>query len=262
MRHVFLYAQSVYHQRVHAAQGLHRLRRHLLAVGDVGERAKTEADDGQTGVHHPQRHDDVAVDLERVERRQLVYVEGGHTGIEMLGKAVRHAVAQVAGHVGLAPDRERHGVAVRAQVVDAADVVVVAVRNQQSVEVWRSLQQNLLPEVGAAVDEEPVAAWSRHQSRSPEPLVARVSRGAHLAPASYLRNARRRPRTKYGNCIWHNSKAHRVNYILNTDRRPSSKRRYMPLSYFHSSTMPPVEGTWVYSSGAPRARRHSSRVIS
>ena len=32
-------------------------------------------------------------------------------------------------------------------------------------------------------------------------------------------------------------------YILKAVRRPSSKRRYMPLSYFHNSTMPPVEGT-------------------
>ena len=81
MRHVFLVPEGVYHQRVHAAQSLDGLGRHLLAVGDIGERTDAEADDGQLGVHDAQEHDDVAVDLERVERRKFMNVEGRYAGI-------------------------------------------------------------------------------------------------------------------------------------------------------------------------------------
>ena len=74
----------------------------------------------------------------------------------MFLEAVRHTFAQIAGDIGLAVKREMQAgviMGIRAQVVDAAHVIVVAVGEQSAGQVGTPYPEQLLAEVGAAVDE-------------------------------------------------------------------------------------------------------------
>ena len=131
---VFFEAEGVDDQGVDAADEFEGGVGYGLGVGYVGEVAHFEADYGEAVVHYGEGHNVEVGNIEGLGG-DFGYVEGGHTGVGGFGEAVGHAVAQVAGHVGAAVNGEAvaHG-AVGAEVVNAANVVVVAVGNEQGFE--------------------------------------------------------------------------------------------------------------------------------
>src|SRR5919205_789687 len=80
-------------------------------------------------------------------------------------------------------------------VVEAEDVVGVAVCDEHRVKVFEADAQRLLPEVGRRVDENLLApVFDQHGDA--QTLVARVVRSARLAPAADGRHARRSARAE------------------------------------------------------------------
>lgn len=172
---------------------------HCFAVGDVGDAVLSVGgvysvpEYGQCRVHDAHGEDVYVVYVEWLEWLDDVYVVCGHSGVKVFGEAVWHACAQVVCDVlgavygewsGVAVS-ERGYVAVWSEVVDASDVVVVAVCNQQGVQRGRSGSQYLLAEVGTAVDED-VGARGFDECGCAESVVARVVRCAYGAVASDL----------------------------------------------------------------------------
>ena len=190
MREVGFVSQGVYDEGVDALYLLEGLGRHGLAVCDISETAYPEAYDGQLEVENGQRRDLDAVDRKGLVATELVEVELRHTGVRMLAETVRHTVAEVFGHIGTAVNREIAVFAIWTQVVDAADVVVVAVGQQRGIEMRRAERQYLLPVIGTAVDEE-AAASDIDDGRSTKSFILRVGRATDVAVAPYLRDAGR-----------------------------------------------------------------------
>ena len=71
-----------------------------------------------------------------------------------------------------------------ADVVQAKDVIGVAVREEDGVDAFDSGGQHLLPEVRRGVDHDRGAARHVDVDGRPQPLVARIRRSAHLAGAA------------------------------------------------------------------------------
>src|SRR5581483_1845470 len=90
----------------------------------------------------------------------------------------------------------------RAQVVEAQDVIGVAVGVEHGVERADAFADGLLAEVGRGVDEHGVAI-ELHQHRGTRAPVARIAGGAHGAAAADGGDAHRRPRTEHGKGCFH-----------------------------------------------------------
>ncbi len=202
VRHVGFVAQRVDYERVCAAHGFDAALGQRLAVGDIPDAVcavrgvYAEAEYGQACVHHGHWQYAYAVDAEFFVWLDDMYVVCGYSRVEMFGKAVWYACAQVVcdifgavyGKWAGGAVAQRGYVAVGAQVVDASHVVVVAVRDQERVQRRRPGTQDLLAEVGAAVNQE-VCAGQFDYGRGPQPFVPFVPGGTCRAAASYLRNA-------------------------------------------------------------------------
>ena len=174
---VFLESQGVDDQGVDSADEFQGGVGDCFCVGDVGEVAHFEANDGEAMVHDGQGH---YVEVGNVEGfgGYFGYVECGHAGVGGFGEAVGHAVAQVAGNVGSAVDGESVAhCAVGPEVVNAANVVVVAVCNEQCFEHRGALGEHLLAEVGAAVNED-VFVFIGYHRRATQAFVVVVAAAA------------------------------------------------------------------------------------
>ena len=73
--------------------------------------------------------------------------------------------------------------AIGTEVVDAADMVVVDVCQQEGIDMVVGGTEHLLAEVGAAVDEDAFAAIA-HDGRGAHTIVARISRATYFAIAA------------------------------------------------------------------------------
>ena len=81
-------------------------------------------------------------------------IECGNSGVGVLGKAVGYALTEVVGYVGTAIDGESvFGGAIGAEVVDTADMVVVAVGENECFQFGAVGIEHLPAEVGPAIDE-------------------------------------------------------------------------------------------------------------
>lgn len=188
VRHVLLDAQGVDHKQGHPAQALHLLGLDGLAVGDVGQRAYAVAVDAHLVVPHG-----YGLHVDALGHKWIlahfVQIECGHARIQVLLKAIWHAAAYVVEHVAARIHWELVPVfAVCPQVVDAAHVVVVDVRDEQRVDVAVAGPQHLGSEIGSAVDEQFLTLVA-HYGRCAQAVVARVCRTAHLAVAVDLRHS-------------------------------------------------------------------------
>lgn len=116
-------------------------------------------------------------------------IELRHSGIRMLLEAIWEAAMKVVGHLLLAIDRKRRlAKAIRPQIVDSAEVVVVMMSHQQGVEVAVMIVEHLLAEVRATIYED-VGAVDFDESRCAHAAVARIAGAAGGAIATQLRNA-------------------------------------------------------------------------
>lgn len=189
VRHVRLVAQGIDYEGVDAFEQGVILFGERFTVSDVSEWTDAEAEDGELVVHDWQRRDFDAVDAEWLAFCNVVQGECGHAGIRFFGEAVGKPVDDGFGGVFAAVDRKRAVLAVRAHVVDAAHVVVVAVCDEHGVEVRGFGAYQLRAYVWAAVDEQVFAANGEY-SAGAQAVVAWVGRCARWASASNLRNTR------------------------------------------------------------------------
>ena len=106
-------------------------------------------------VHHLDGHHLDIADAEGLMGPGHMQVETRHTWIEMLGEAVGHGGFQSVDGSLVGIDMDVAEDAERPQVVDAADVVVVDMGEQDAVETLEWQGEYLLAEIGSAVDEHP-----------------------------------------------------------------------------------------------------------
>ena len=113
-----------------------------------------EGENGESAVHHGERHYAEIAYLKRLVGTHYVEIYGRNARIFVLHKAVGHVVADIAsrGLVGIYLYVTE--MAVRAQVVHASHMVVVVVGDEYAVNLSERLGENLFTEVGTAVDEQ------------------------------------------------------------------------------------------------------------
>ena len=119
-------------------------------------------------MHHGEGHDVEVAYLEWGVGTDFVEIDGWHAGVFVLREAVRHVVPNVA---------------VGTQVVHAAYVVVVVVGDEYAVNLAERLCEDLLAEVGSAVDEQ-ACGGSLDKCRAAQPLVVRVDASTYVALAT------------------------------------------------------------------------------
>lgn len=187
---VRLVAQGTEHEDARTASIGHGLGRKGGDVRDIHQSANAETEYGQFAVHHGQGQHLRARNAAGLQGVQRVEFEVGDAGIFVFHKTVREAAAHIVGTIFISIYLHGIGPAEGAQVVDAAHVVVVLVREQHGIGAHGTGQaQHLLAEVGAAVDEDSAALGGFYQCRGAQPLVARVGAGAYGAVAAYDGNA-------------------------------------------------------------------------
>ena len=143
-------AQRVYDKGLHAVKILQLLRVYGLHVGDIGEMATYAiAEYRQIAVHHADGHYVYVADGELLVRNDTCKRQLRHTGIELqfqprqhglkpLRWSVREAVRQIGAYMAqrclVAIEPYGTELAIRAQVVDTSDMVVVFVGKQHAVD--------------------------------------------------------------------------------------------------------------------------------
>ena len=154
-----------------------------LHIGDIGERPHAIAQDGQFAVHHLEGHDLEVANLQGHMGQDLMQADGRDTRIAVLRKTVgQHLEHRCLGmRVGI--DIDLAELTVRADVVHASHVVVVAVSDQDTVDLTEGLREDLLSEVGTTVDEN-AGGLRLYQGGATGTFVARILAPAYLALAT------------------------------------------------------------------------------
>ena len=118
-------------------------------------------------------------DAERVLIDQVDMPFGG-AGILVFREGIRIVVPERFQHFRLTVDL--HGLSVDivegADIVQAARMVLVLVREEDRIQVPDTLRQHLHPEIRSCIDED-LESIQLHESRCPEPFVPRVLRPAY-----------------------------------------------------------------------------------
>lgn len=127
-----------------------------------------------------------AVDRERVTVN-LVDGKRRHPRVKMCGETVGDAGPQIVGYIVFAIHGKMasHCVAEGTHVIDASDMVIMAVGEQHGIDVLCPRCEHLMVEVGAAVDEDDGVAGFK-EGRRAHPLVAGVGRATHFAITAQL----------------------------------------------------------------------------
>jgi len=151
---VRLLAQGVDNEGVAALDIGYLLGVDGLHVGDVDQGTDAIAEDGQVVVHHLKGHDVEVADTEGLVAVNLVQLDGWHTGIAVLGKAIGQHLEHPPAGYGVGIDIDFAKLAVGTDVVHASHVVVVGMGDEDAVDAAEGLGHDLLAEIGSAVDEQ------------------------------------------------------------------------------------------------------------
>ena len=143
-----------------------------------------EGENGESAVHHGERHYAEIAYLKRLVGTHYVEIYGRNARVFVLHKTIGHVVADIAsrGLVGIYLYITE--MAVRAQVVHASHMVVVVVGDEYAVNLSERLGENLFTEVGTAVDEQ-ACGMRFYERRTAKTLVVRVGAAANFALAAY-----------------------------------------------------------------------------
>ncbi len=190
--------QRVQEQHIQAAEQGQGFFRDVAVVSQVGRFAETETVAGPASVKHGHGLEAQSGDLDR----RAVEGVGPDARPRGLGLASMKDVGENApddsqrflGGI----DRDRLGLqkVERAQIVEAQDVVGVAVSKQHRVDAREARAQGLLAEIGPRVDDHAMAVPAQ-RDRGPQSPVARVVRVAHRARAADRRDAHTRARAQH-----------------------------------------------------------------
>ncbi len=180
-------AEGVDDERLYACKGFDTFVVDALHVCDICQTAEAEGGDGQLVVHHADGHDRDVADAERLIVGYGVKMQARHAGIEMLGKDVWHRRVETVNSLTVGIDRDVAEGAEGAEVVKTPYMVVVDVRQQDTVDAPERLAQHLLADVGAAVYEN-ACRGRLDKGAAAVAVVARVKATADGAVASYNRH--------------------------------------------------------------------------
>lgn len=144
---VFAVAQCVDDEHFQPVELLHLFFRNGLCIGYVGEIADSVADDGELSVHHADGDYFQAVDVEGFVA-DFVHIKSRNTGIGVLSEAIVKTAVEVVVDIGAHIHRHIAVDAERTQVINATDMVIVAVGDKGGVYVIDVMLQGLLAEVG------------------------------------------------------------------------------------------------------------------
>src|SRR5947209_12580079 len=205
-------AKTVEGQDVDVLEEAHGRVGDAVGVGDVGEAADAKSEDRPVAVADRKRNDVDA--FVREHAVNLVQVELRFAAADL---RVRPDVAEGTAH-GLRRRRAGEGMdglalaeIEGADVIEAHQVIGMRVGEEDEVEARDRIAQQLGAKVGRGVDEEEAAVgFDLH--RLPQPLVARIVRGADAAGAAHNRDAgggacseeghnHRYPRTRNVECL-------------------------------------------------------------
>lgn len=156
---------------------------YCLYIGDIGQVAKTESEDGQSAVQYLDR---LHFDMAYIKR--YVFVEGNEFDTRRTRNGITENIFKAAAHLLCNPRQSVHrhrtpGAEIkRAHIIESDDVVVVFVREQDAIDVANTGAQHLLPEIGACIYNN-IGVAIAEQCRRPQSVVARVAGSAHFAVA-------------------------------------------------------------------------------
>src|ERR1700730_2547127 len=191
-------AQGIYDQVIQIFEECGRGVWQRAEVGKISRTAKAKAEHFQIAM--PQRHgnDLHAHQLERAI--DDVKVHAGNSALR--GRFIEHIGKGATNHAKSffrAVDRQRGFLAnvEGANVVEAEDVVGMAVGEQNGVEAVETDAQGLLTKVGCGVDDDVWFVARKQQGRA-KPIVVGVLRGADAAATRERRHAHRGARAKHG----------------------------------------------------------------
>ena len=153
-----------------------------LHVGDIGQFADAITEDGEFAVQHFDGQNVQVTDLQGLMGIYLMELDGGYAGVSVFRKTVGQHLQHpfLSYRVGIDVDLTK--LTVGADIIHAAHMVVMAVGDQDAVNLTERLGQDLGPEVGSAVDQH-ACLFGFHQYRTACPLIPGVLTPAHLALA-------------------------------------------------------------------------------
>ena len=152
---MFFYAQGIDNERVDTLERRDSLVGESLGIGDVAETViENVTYNEQLAVHDRYRKNFSRANVEFFHWLDIVYVKCRHAGIGILDKTIRHTVAQVFGHVGLAVYWKLAMIAVWSQVIDTAKMVIVGMGDERSLDLPETvIGEHLVIEIGATVNQ-------------------------------------------------------------------------------------------------------------
>lgn len=177
-------AEGIDHHDPDASKFFHILLIDGLGVGDIGKIADTERGDRIGTMHHSDRHDFKSVDTEGAVVK-ATDVEGGYTWIRIFLKAVVITFAEVSLDIGGGINGKVADSAIRAQVVDTSDMVVMAMRQEHGIDMADIGGEGLLTEVGRDIDQDGLAHGA-DERRGAGTFIINKRRGAYRALATDL----------------------------------------------------------------------------
>ncbi len=190
---VRFYSQSVHHKRVKPGDEPFGCAGHEAAVSDIGQWPESETQYAESVMENGKSCDFHRADVECLTVGNGVKLKPGNAGIGMGGEAVGDTYLQVAHDIGTGIDRYVARTAglhetVWTQVVDASHMVIVAVGEQDGVDGRTTGPEELLPNVGAAVNQQ-IETADLDDGRGAEARIARVCRAAYGTFAQQHRHA-------------------------------------------------------------------------
>lgn len=187
-------AQGIHHEQLRPRQIRHLALVDGLHIGNISQSPDAETQDRQLTMHHLEGHDLQIADMERLMRIYLMEPDGRDTRITVFYKTVgQHLQHRFLGQrVSINVDFPE--LAIGSDVVHTSHVIVMAMGDQYTVDLPEGLWKDLLPEVGATVDEQ-ARGIRLDKSRATGTLVVRVWTLAHLTLAADDRHATRSSRS-------------------------------------------------------------------
>ena len=164
-----------------------------IHIGHVTKIPQPETQHRKPVVHAADRYDAHTLDLERI-RIDGMQVDFRNAGIFGFGERVTELPADAFLHVlfGIDVHRLSGRVVEGPHIVYSRDVILVVVSEQDSVQFPHAFAEHLLPEIGAAVDEQ-TDSVPLDQHGGTQTFVAGIRRSAGIAVAGNHRHALRSP---------------------------------------------------------------------
>ena len=151
----FSHTKSIDHKHVKAFKIRQLGGGYGLHVCDISKLTKAIAINRQFSVHHPKREDVDVANTERLVRWQYVKSYGGDTRISVFGKTIRQHFEHSLPRLFIGIDVDFPELAVGPYVIHTANVVVVRMSNQYTVNASERHRHQLLTEIGTAIYKKP-----------------------------------------------------------------------------------------------------------